>query len=108
MIIDVKKFVDEEKPYWDQLDRLIHSGAVSAGQNIESIQELHYLYERACSDLFAIMITASFSLLTEKIASMVQNIPLTLVSHKNLEKASKDVMSQLFTVPIIIIPIIGK
>ncbi len=51
MIIDVHKFAEEERPYWQELEsfvsRLNGSGKLTLGE----VRRLHYLYQRASSDL---------------------------------------------------------
>ncbi len=49
MILDLEKFVREERPYWDELDaRLQREQPVS---DLASARRLYYLYRRAASDL---------------------------------------------------------
>lgn len=53
MIIDLKKFIDNERPYWEELDAVL---AISERDpyrrmTFEEIKRLHYLYQRASSDL---------------------------------------------------------
>lgn len=52
MIIDLEHFIESERPYWDELDQLLKKFVERRnGQTIENAKRLHYLYERASSDL---------------------------------------------------------
>ncbi|HEY8240700.1 MAG TPA: stage II sporulation protein M [Kiritimatiellia bacterium] len=53
MILDLKKFVEKERPVWTELEgRLTALEEDPLAQlDLEGIQRLHYLYERTCSDL---------------------------------------------------------
>ncbi len=53
MIIDLEKFIQAERPYWNELeetlDRLARDAA--AVLDLEESKRIHYLYERAAADL---------------------------------------------------------
>ena len=53
MIIDLGKFIEREKPYWDELDSLVGRLEASAVWRLdfEQARRLHYLYERASASL---------------------------------------------------------
>ena len=53
MIIDLPRFVAAERPYWDELDRLLArlENEPERRLPLTEIQRLHYLYERCSSDL---------------------------------------------------------
>ena len=52
MIIDLEHFIESERPYWDELDTLLKKFIESRNeQTVENAKRLHYLYERASSDL---------------------------------------------------------
>jgi uncharacterized membrane protein SpoIIM required for sporulation len=61
VIIDVGQFIGEEQPHWKRLenllDRMENDSALQL--NLEEIGELHYLYQRATSDLSKLMTFAS-------------------------------------------------
>ncbi|HLK67835.1 MAG TPA: stage II sporulation protein M [Bryobacteraceae bacterium] len=53
MIIDLPRFVKTEKPYWDELQELLHEIEAESERRmpLAAIQRLHYLYERCSADL---------------------------------------------------------
>ncbi len=52
MIIDLENFIEIERPYWDELEKLLARFAqTDAKKTIDDAQRLHYLYERTSSDL---------------------------------------------------------
>ncbi|MCJ8330467.1 MAG: stage II sporulation protein M [Lentisphaeria bacterium] len=50
MIIDLDKFVREERQYWNELEKLLVRGA-GKNKTLEDVRRFHYLYKRASSDL---------------------------------------------------------
>ena len=53
MIIDLPRFVQAEKPYWDELQQVLHrlETEPESRMPLADIQRLHYLYERCSADL---------------------------------------------------------
>lgn len=53
MIVDLPRFIDEERPYWRELDALLLrlERDIACRLDLAEIQRLHYLYQRASSDL---------------------------------------------------------
>src|SRR5262249_6422212 len=53
VIIDLPRFVETERAYWDELERVLAKSESDPNRRlpIEEIQRLHYLYERASADL---------------------------------------------------------
>lgn len=53
MILDLQKFISDEKPYWSELDALLGRMERDAfgKMNVPQIQRFHYLYQRASADL---------------------------------------------------------
>jgi uncharacterized membrane protein SpoIIM required for sporulation len=53
VILDLHRFVADERPYWDELDAAVRrlEETPGAGLDVESVRRLHYLYERAAADL---------------------------------------------------------
>lgn len=52
MIIDLPRFIDAERPYWDELEqRLDYLAAQDRQLNLAEIRHLHYLYQRTAADL---------------------------------------------------------
>jgi len=60
VIIDLEKFVTAERPYWNELERLLNRLENEPGfqPDLAQLRRLHYLYERTSSDLAKI---ATFS-----------------------------------------------
>ena len=57
MIIDLERFVTEERPYWSELESLLNKLASDAAYrlDLERARRLHYLYQRASADLAKVM-----------------------------------------------------
>ena len=53
MIIDLKKFIGTERPFWDELDGMLALNERDPYRRMpfNEIKRLHYLYQRASSDL---------------------------------------------------------
>ena len=53
MIIDLKKFIASERPYWNELEEILVLNERDPYRRLsfEEIKRLHYLYQRASSDL---------------------------------------------------------
>ena len=53
MIIDLKKFIASERPFWNELEEIlvINERDPYRRLSFEEIKRLHYLYQRASSDL---------------------------------------------------------
>ena len=53
MIINLKKFIAAERPYWDELEEILVLNERDPYRRLsfEEIKRLHYLYQRASSDL---------------------------------------------------------
>lgn len=53
MIIDIEKFIKDERPYWQELQHMLDraQGDDFKRLDLEQVQRLHYLYERVSSDL---------------------------------------------------------
>lgn len=61
MIIDVRRFIAEERPYWAELENTLHKLEEDAAHrlDLEQAKKLHYLYRRASTDLARITTFAS-------------------------------------------------
>jgi uncharacterized membrane protein SpoIIM required for sporulation len=57
MIIDLNKFISVEKPYWDELEKVLDlvEKKPEQGMSAERVKRFHYLYQRAAADLAKIM-----------------------------------------------------
>lgn len=53
MILDLRKFITEEKPYWAELESLLSrlERKIELNLDLKGLQRLHYLYQRASADL---------------------------------------------------------
>ncbi|MGF1448856.1 MAG: stage II sporulation protein M [Opitutales bacterium] len=53
MILDLKRFVAAEGPYWSELEQLLDGldRRSDAPPTLDQVRRLHYLYERACAGL---------------------------------------------------------
>ena len=53
MIIDIYKFLSEEKKYWQELESILdgHERDPYRKMDIDSIKRFHYLYQRTAADL---------------------------------------------------------
>ena len=53
MIIDIEKFILQERPFWTELERMLGAfdGASRKAPTFDQAQRLHYLYERTAADL---------------------------------------------------------
>jgi uncharacterized membrane protein SpoIIM required for sporulation len=53
VILDLKKFIDAEKPFWKELETLLGRLQSDMGKtlSLEEVQRLHYLYQRASAGL---------------------------------------------------------
>lgn len=73
VIIDLERFVRQERPYWDELSRLVDTfeGARKRGVSLEQARRLHYLYERASADLARLDTFASNQELRAYVESVV-------------------------------------
>lgn len=61
MIIDLGKFVSAERPYWVELEAVVHKLESDAGHRLDlaQLKRLHYLYERTSADLGKIVTFAA-------------------------------------------------
>lgn len=53
MILDAERFVNEERPYWDELGRMLEEFDADSARklNVNEAMRLNYLYRRAAADL---------------------------------------------------------
>lgn len=61
MIINIARFIEEERPYWSELEQILNSLDRDAARrlDIKGIRRFHYLYQRASSDLGRLMTFSS-------------------------------------------------
>ncbi|HRI89481.1 MAG TPA: stage II sporulation protein M [Candidatus Hydrogenedentes bacterium] len=73
MIIDLNRFMQEERPYWAELEKQVaameNDGAYAP--DLPTARRLHYLYERATADLAKLKTFASEPELTQFLESLV-------------------------------------
>jgi uncharacterized membrane protein SpoIIM required for sporulation len=60
MIIDLKKFIEEERPYWSELETFLDNleNRTTYGLDLDGVKRFHYLYQRTSADL-AKLVTCS-------------------------------------------------
>lgn len=53
MIIDLERFLAEERPYWEELERLLDRVEADPGYRMDlaEVKRFHYLYQRTCTDV---------------------------------------------------------
>ena len=53
MIIDIEKFITQEKPYWEELEAVLKKMELEGGasSSLEASQRFYYLYQRSSSAL---------------------------------------------------------
>jgi uncharacterized membrane protein SpoIIM required for sporulation len=73
MIIDLKKFIATERPYWTELENLLtlNERDPYRRMSFEEIKRLHYLYQRASSDLSKISTFSAERAINDYLESMV-------------------------------------
>ena len=73
MIIDLQKFIDQERPSWDELESMTAMIEQSPGWSLDlkGAQRLHYLYERAAAALARINTFSSDPEVTQYLESLV-------------------------------------
>ena len=61
MIINIKQFISEERPYWNELEKILDLLDRDATRklNIKQVKRFHYLYQRTSSDLGKLMTFSS-------------------------------------------------
>ena len=73
MIIDLARFVAAEKPYWEELERVLRQVEDDPERRlaVPEIQRLHYLYERSSADLARLDTFSTEPRLREFLAALV-------------------------------------
>lgn len=73
MIIDLKKFIAAERPFWTELDDMLALGERDPYRRMhfQEIKRLHYLYQRASSDLSKISTFTAERAINEYLESLV-------------------------------------
>ncbi len=73
MIIDLKKFIANERPFWSELDEMLNRSERDPYRRMgfEEIKRLHYLYQRASSDLSKISTFSAERAINDYLESMV-------------------------------------
>ena len=61
MIIDLKKFISEERDYWSELEDILHvvENKPEHRMDLDQVKRFHYLYQRTSTDLVKIMTFSS-------------------------------------------------
>ncbi len=73
MLIDLDRFVAEERPYWEELDQLLTRLEVDAGASLDlpGVRRLHYLYQCCASDLAKVSTFAAEPALRQRLENLV-------------------------------------
>jgi uncharacterized membrane protein SpoIIM required for sporulation len=73
MIIDLEKYIAAERPFWNELDRMMvrQEQDPARRMSFEEIKRLHYLYQRASADLAKINTFSAESALRRYLESLV-------------------------------------
>jgi len=73
VIIDIEKFILQERPFWTELERMVgrFDGASRKAPTFDEAQRLHYLYERTAADLGRLTTFASEPELTRYLESLM-------------------------------------
>ena len=73
MIMDLERFLAEERPYWDELQSVLEriEGDLGASLELDEVTRFHYLYQRASSDLARIGACAAYPELRRYLESLV-------------------------------------
>lgn len=74
MIIDLDKFLSEERKYWIELDRILARLGKDPGftMDLKQIRRFHYLYQRTSADLAKIMTFSSEPEIRRYLESLVE------------------------------------
>ncbi len=73
MIIDTARFVEAERPYWEELEKLLEQLKNDPERRLafEQVQRLHYLYERCSADLSRVGTFSSEPRLRQSLEALV-------------------------------------
>ncbi len=73
MIIDLKKFIANERPFWSELDDMLNLNERDPYRRMrfDEIKRLHYLYQRASSDLSKISTFSAERAINDYLESLV-------------------------------------
>lgn len=57
MIIDLQRFITEERPYWKELEQMLHvwEERTAYRMTVPQVKRFHYLYQRTSADLAKVM-----------------------------------------------------
>lgn len=99
MIIDVARFIDAERPYWEELERLLEQLKNDPARRLpfEQVQRLHYLYERCSADLSRVGTFTSEPRLRQSLESLVARAYAEI--HETRAKSRIDVKGALLAFP---------
>jgi len=73
VIIDTARFVEAERPYWEELEKLLEQLKNDPERRLsfEQVQRLHYLYERSSADLSRVGTFSSEPRLRQSLEALV-------------------------------------
>ncbi|PTX99731.1 hypothetical protein DB346_18095 [Verrucomicrobia bacterium LW23] len=93
MLIDLDRFVRNERPTWARLDELLIRARVSPGRKLtlDEVRELHALYERTCDGLARVSNSVHSGQLRDYLEGLVAAAYAEI--HDNRESTSRDIRS---------------
>ena len=72
MILDLQRFIANERPYWDELERLLNGlERRDSRPSLPEVRRLHYLYERTAGGLVKVHTFASEPATSRYLESLV-------------------------------------
>ncbi len=71
MIMDLQKFVERERPYWNELEAIVARTSGGAWMELPEAMRLHYLYERASAALLQVQTFSGETELAHYVESLV-------------------------------------
>ena len=97
MIIDLEKFVAEERKHWGELETILDHMESNPGTalTMAQVKQFHYLYQRAAADLAKIMTFASEPQLRRYLESLVARAYGEI--HEQREKSQRFAVWKWFT-----------
>jgi uncharacterized membrane protein SpoIIM required for sporulation len=88
MIIDIPKFIEDEQPYWSELEGVL--GSIERDNNLKmdlaEIRRFHYLYQRASADLGKLMTFSSRTGIRNYLESLVAKAYCEIHETRSLSK----------------------
>ena len=73
MIIDLQKFIAEERTYWTELEAILNKleNETLSKMDVDQIKHFHYLYQRASADLAKVSVLSAETQMRRYLESLV-------------------------------------